>query len=99
MPLQTEVHRVVEDADRYDTSTADTNLLVTQLDSGEIRVEGQYEGELFEATLPDPGSRFLIVFGVETRSWSTVSLEDLPATARLAYHILRPASPEPSPAQ
>lgn len=56
-----EVHKAVEDADRFDTSLGNVSITYQKLDSGEYQFVGEYKGAQIDQTIPAQQSTPFIV--------------------------------------
>jgi hypothetical protein len=64
-----EVHKAVEDTDRFDTSQGDTSITYEKLSDGEYRFIGEYKGEQLDQIMPSqPVLPFIAAYNPETRN-------------------------------
>jgi len=61
-----EIHKVVEDSDRFDTSDANSSVTLQYQDNEEVNVIAEYQGTTLSQTIPGIARPFFIVFNPST---------------------------------
>lgn len=64
-----EIHKAVEDSDRFDTSLGNVSMTYQKLDSGEYQFIGEYKGVQINQTVPAQQSfPFIAAYDVPTNN-------------------------------
>lgn len=73
-----EIHKVVEDTDRFDTSQSGNSVTLEYQDSGEINVVAEFNNLSLQQTVPNTDRPYVLTFNPNNNNFTTkTDLRDL----------------------